>query len=511
MINNCSFVGMDKSKIVFKLFVCVFIIFGFVNNVCGACIWADNTGMPTSCANSDVAACVADASSRIGDVTINLPACSTTWSSPLTINMSNGFTKVTSLNILGSGTIPSFGSAEMTSIKGSGLSSAIVITGTADKKFRIANIKFTGAFTGYDGVIYVKGTSKPSTGGGFRIDHNNFNTTRAAGSPRGIRIYGYTYGVIDHNNYYIGHQANTVWEGVKAQANQSWNRAISVGTEDAVYFEDNVATKSNSDVNTMFCDGENGGRIVVRYNDITNYYLGGHDATTSDRGIVQYEAYNNTVRLVDVQAYSADAGFFLRGGTHIIYNNTILETRNGARSTNGMWSGTTAIVLQNDRSMEKYQHISPWGDRCGSSTKKICLGTKTAAISCSSDADCGGEAGSCQNLDGNEDGSGYPCRDQIGVAPNGTIRGQLTKYPSLFWNNTYNGNPTNPVVRDDFNNKTHIQNNRDFCYHATTKPLNCSGINSTYKPFPYPHPLITDSPMPPSPDISAPKGFKLVK
>ena len=207
----------------------------------------------------------------------------------------------------------------MTSIKGSGLSSAIVITAQLIKKFRIANIKFTGAFTGYDGVIYVKGTSKPSAGGGFRIDHNNFNnnqSSRVAERDQNLWIYLW---VIDHNNYYIGHQANTVWEGVKAQANQSWNRAISVRTEEAVYFEDNVATKSK------FGRKHNVLRWRERWTDcrtiqhITNYYLGGHDATTSDRGIVQYEAYNNTVRLVDVQAYSADPRFFLRGGTHIIY------------------------------------------------------------------------------------------------------------------------------------------------------------------------------------------------
>jgi len=251
----------------------------------------------------------------------------------------------------------------------------------------------------------------------------------------------------------------------------------------------------------MFCDGENGARIVVRYNDITNMYLGGHDATTSYRGIVQYEAYNNTIRLADIDFtdsghYDADPRAFLRGGTQIFYNNTFLETEDGSPHTGYMWTSTSPILLQNNRSMTGYGYISPWGNACDNSNIKICLGTlhstqypSTTGDYCTTDADCGGESGSCQNQDGNSDGTGYPCRDQIGVAPDGTISGQLTHYPSLFWANTYNGTTTDPVIRNSANVRTHIQNDRDICYHSTTMPATCGGHATTYTPYTYPHPL----------------------
>jgi hypothetical protein len=487
-----------------KLCIAICILVASVNISYAACSWNGNIGTAASLTTTEVGYCITDAGTKTGEVTINLPAGTQTWASTVTVNMTSGFANVTALNIIGNGTIPTGtnkGSAENTIVNSSGLGSAFTIVGSSAKKIRIANIKFTGSYSGYNGVIYITGTSKPSTDGGFRIDHNNFNTTIASGGPRVIKVYGYTYGVIDHNNYYSPQMANTIWEGDGIGANKSWNRAISVGTQDAVYLEDNIAVNTGTYINRMFCDGENGARIVVRYNDITNMYLGGHDATTSYRGIVQYEAYNNTIRLADIDFtdsghYDADPRAFLRGGTQIFYNNTFLETEDGSPHTGYMWTSTSPILLQNNRSMTGYGYISPWGNACDNSNIKICLGTlhstqypSTTGDYCTTDADCGGESGSCQNQDGNSDGTGYPCRDQIGVAPDGTISGQLTHYPSLFWANTYNGTTTDPVIRNSANVRTHIQNDRDICYHSTTMPATCGGHATTYTAYTYPHPL----------------------
>jgi hypothetical protein len=485
------------------IFVLFFLLLSATSSY-GAVSWSGNTCTITGDATvAQINDCLTGAvngivaNSKTGEITVVLPADTETWTSALVINMTNAtYINVTKLTIQGAGTIPTGstkGSAGNTIINSSGLTWGIVFTGSSAKKFRLSNITLGGAYGGYGAPIRINGTSKPSAGGGFRIDHINLNTTVSSGGPRGIWVYGATYGVIDHNNYNVAHMANSVYGGDGVGANVQWNTAISVGTNDAVYLEDNIATKSNSTFNTMFCDGENGARIVVRYNDISDMYIGGHDATTSYRGTVQYEAYNNTIRLTKAgnQSYSADPRFFLRGGTHIIYENEVLED-----TTNGMWSGTTAILLQNNRSMTSYGYISPWGNKCDNSNIKICLGTQhstqypsTTGDYCTTDADCGGESGSCQNQDGNSDSTGYPCRDQIGYAPNGTISGQLTAYPSLFWNNTYKGSTTNPSVRVNGSNTTHIQNDRDFCYHATTMPATCNSIATTYSAYTYPHPL----------------------
>ena len=487
-----------------KYITALLLVFLSATTSWGACSWNGNVGTASSMTVAEVQACVNDASTKTGEVTINLPAGTQTWASQLTINMTSGFANVTALNIIGNGAIPTGtnkGSAGNSIINASGLTWGIVFTGSSAKKFRLSNIKLTGSYSGYGAPIRINGTSKPSAGGGFRIDHIDMITTVSSGSPRGIWVYGATYGVIDHNNYNVSHMANSVYGGDPVGANVQWNTAISVGTEDAVYLEDNVATKSNTTFNTMFCDGENRARIVVRYNDITNMYLGGHDATTSYRGIVQYEAYNNTIRLADIDFtdsghYDADPRAFLRGGTQIFYNNTFLETEDGSPHTGYMWTSTSPILLQNNRSMTGYGYISPWGNACDNSNIKICLGTlhstqypSTTGDYCTTDADCGGESGSCQNQDGNSDGTGYPCRDQIGVAPDGTISGQLTHYPSLFWANTYNGTTTDPVIRNSANVRTHIQNDRDICYHSTTMPATCGGHATTYTPYTYPHPL----------------------
>lgn len=487
-----------------KLFIAIIIFLASVNISYAACSWIGNVGTAASMTVTEVQYCINDAATKTGEVTINLPSGTQTWASSLTVNMTSSFANVTSLSIIGNGTIPTGtnkGSAEQSVINSSGLSSAVVFTGSSAKKFRLANIKFTGTYSGYNGVIYILGTSKPSSGGGFRIDHNNFETTIASGGPRIIKVYGYTYGIIDHNDYYSPQMAHTVWEGDGIAANKSWNRAISVGTNDAVYIEDNIAVNTGTYINRMFCDGENGARIVVRYNDITNYYVGQHDAMTSARGTVQYEVYNNTIRLADIDFtdsghYDADPRAFLRGGTQIFYNNTFLETENGSPHTGYMWSGTTPIYVMNFRSTTSTNCISPWCNKCDNSNIKICLGTivsptypSTSGDYCTTDANCGGESGSCMNQDGNTDTTGYPCRDQIGYAPDGTISGQLTAYPSLFWNNTYNGSTTNPSVRNLGDTTTHIQNNRDFCYHATTMPATCNSIATTYSAYDYPHPL----------------------
>lgn len=476
-----------------KILFAIILVLATVNISYAVCSWNGNIATPSSLAVADVQECVTGASTRTGEVTINLPAGSATWTTGLTVTMTSSWPH---LSIIGAGTIPTGtnkGSAEQTNITGSGLSSAVVFTGSSTKKFRLANIKFLGAYSGSNGVVYIMGTSKPSSGGGFRIDHNNFNTTIASGGPRVIKVYGYTYGVIDHNNYYSPQMANTVWEGDATAANKSWNRAISVGTNDAVYVEDNIAVNTHTTyVDRMFCDGENGARIVIRYNDTTDYYMGAHDATTSGRGIVQYEVYNNTVRLT--RGSSVNPRFFLRGGTNIVYNNSVLVTGGT------MWSGTTPIYLFNERSMSTYNYTIPWGDACDSTIRKICAGTIRstqylyyntggAQTYCTNDTECGGESGSCQDIDGNDIGNGWPCRDQIGVAPDGTISGQLTHYPSLFWANTYNGTTTDPVIRNSANVRTHIQNDRDICYHSTTMPATCGGHATTYTAYTYPHPL----------------------
>jgi hypothetical protein len=297
---------------------------------------------------------------------------------------------------------------------------------------------------------------------------------------------------------------SSVGEGVSG-ANPSWNRGIELGTSNAVYVEDNEIVQTWYDwPNNMIADCENGGRAVVRHNTFTNMYIGGHDASSTPRSCLSYEAYDNTIYLKDVDGWSADARFNLRGGTHIIYNNEVIETKNGQPSAYGMWTDGP-IWLRNYRSCAGWGAIFPWEDACDSRQVKICVGNRRSTWGanggtyCNTDTDCTGESagsGACQNIDANKDGSGYPCRDQIGITSDGTS--QFVPFPSLFWNNRYQGSYSAPIVPQDGNNANHIRENRDYCHHQTTMPASCGGVATNYAPFVYPHPLRTGGSCTPS-------------
>ena len=461
-----------------------------------SCDWTGNIGSTSYLTDANINECISEASTLTGEVTINLSAGTLATTATYTINMSSGFANVTSLRIFGAGTVPTGstkGSAGSTIFnRGTGTGAMFSVTGSSAKRFRLSNIKMINGGANSTGYVVIQGTSKPSSGGGFRIDHIDFgDSTNRIGRARAVYVSGYTYGVIDHNAVHSSYQIFKVMD--VTGGNPSWHRAISVGTQDAVYFEDNTATNYDNTKNWMFCDGENGARIAVRYNTINGFYVGGHDALSSGgRSTFQYEAYNNTIDYSISLVSNGDPHLFMRGGTLIVYNNTMLKSGSGS-----MWA--TGIVLQNDRSMNLSSAAPPWTDDCDNTNVKACLGTSVAPTypryngplnsdaHCDTDADCGGESGSCVNIDGVEDSTGYPCRDQIGMSY--TTAGGYTHYPSLFWNNTYLGADKAPVVRVYGDVTDHIKINRDYCYHATTMPATCNSIATTYSAYKYPHPL----------------------
>lgn len=268
--------------------------------------------------------------------TIQLPACSQTWAESVAVDMASGFENITKLTIQGSGALPSRGSAENTVLN----NGEFYITTKSNKQVRVSNIKFTGEGASHRNYVYILGDTKPSLGGGFRIDHNSFNGGHA------IQIYGCfgaAYGVIDSNTGYTnatssggGQFANVTWgtdTTFGGGGNLSWATASTVGGQDEVYFEDNTLVNNKASEERMLCDGANGARIVVRYNDLTMFYMGGHDASSADRGIFSFEAYNNIFRTF---GYQINAPLSMRGGSGHFFNNQIIaDDANPFYSTEG--------------------------------------------------------------------------------------------------------------------------------------------------------------------------------
>ncbi|MFA6306717.1 MAG: hypothetical protein WCV70_04245 [Patescibacteria group bacterium] len=469
---------MAKLRQLILFFIIFFWGIFLLNNACTACSWSMNIGTVDSpYDDSDMAACVADAATKSGAIVILIPNCDVTWDAIIPINMTN-WTNVTSLTIQGAsktGTVIT--------------NSSWAVTTKTNRKFRLTNLTAKGKVLGSNGAaVLVKGDTKPSLGGGFRIDNIIFDSDIDP-NGRAIFIFGDTYGLIDNidSNWYG--QFSIVYTGI---ANLSWSTDDSFGTADAVYLENSKLTNKQPSYQNMVMDHWDGARVVVRYNNISGYYFGGHDNIGTIRANRHWEVYNN------IMYTNSSYGSPLlgdRGGTGYIYNNQMIST--GAYPFYGPTSG---ITLTNYRSWSKRD---TW---CDNITEKICV--SGTVKNCSSDADCGGISGACQPVDGNIDGTGYPCRDQIGMGKNQTSR------PALFWNNTLKIQNNLPVLVNAMVNNNcvsdssetlcnplaiasgdarwmannHIKENRDFCNGATI-PLSCNGLETTYAAYACPHPL----------------------
>ncbi len=464
-------------KYVLAIFTAVFAFVAFCSLSYGACSWNGNTGTVASpYDHSDVQQCINDSSLKTGPIIISIPNTGgpVAWGGTASVNMSSGFSNVTSLTIQGSGTAPSVGSARQTVISKS-YAPAFSITSTSSKTFRLTNVELRNS-----AQVAVNGTGRPGNNGGWRIDHIDFTSF----SERAVWVEGRTYGVIDSSNIVstyavlVGIRENVSNDG----GNRSWKRGPEFGTGEAVYLEGNYMEHISGAVH-MCVDSDAGGRFVFRYNTTTNCYPGTHDVSSigNARSAFSWEIYNNTMTTT---LNYASGLIGTRGGTGYVYNNTLIGT--SAYPFYG-----NVMHLTNYRSFG-YASSSPWNIPCASGNSlKVCTGTVTSARSCSTDADCGGESGACQYADDPAgDGQDYPCRDQIGRT------GDMELRPALFWNNKLSVGSeaysyVNPGVASEGYVSQHIVLNRDYCQNNTTMPSSCNSIGTVYSAYSYPHPLTT--------------------
>lgn len=413
-----------------------------------------------SCSNSDVQTAVNSANN--GD-TVTVPAGNCTWSGNVTIPNTKGIT------LQGAG-------IDVTTINGG----QIFITAASGNLWRVTGFTFSNGSE----FLWINGT-----GTSLRVDHNKFT---ASGTPA-IFIDGpQLYGVIDHNTFTdptFDFSCIFVFEGMGEDGGDggaaSWARATSLGSENAVYVEDNQFNFGAPSQGYSIVDGRAGGRVVLRYNTVINGTVGWHDAEISgSRGIRQIEVYNNSFQMTS----AIQDVVYHRGGTGVWFNNTF-------QGVDFTWV-ENPIILFNSRTTTSENGFGPWQSYCNNALKKFCLGG--AAISCTQDSDCLGaifEGFStvyppCIQIDGMTDSYGYPCRDQIGTGVTNTTTGAQALEPMWFWNNTWcygaNGvcTPTTPVtlyVNTDGSQNIIIKG-RDY-YESTNTAL------PGYVPYTYPHPL----------------------
>lgn len=419
LVKRCCFEGVEMrqfernampNRIIpfFALLVCCL----FMNEV-GVHAAVRNANSPSS---SDVQSAINSASS--GD-TVNVPSGKATWSTTVSIPSSKKIT-----------------------LQGSGMDSTVITLTTS-----AINMNESGSrVTGFGFILSSGDTIIEAKGRGWRIDHCRFNNT--TGGSR-VTVYGTGInstiepaGLVDHN-IIINGRVMVNGMGTFEKMSGIWAKPLGLGTDDAVYVEDNTFTRNDGAYRNAV-DANRGGKYVFRYNHLTNTYLEAHSLQSDqERATRKFEIYNNTINS-EVAAWSP---MFIRGGTGVIFNNTVT-----GRYSDG-------IVLDNVR-----------------------------------DSSSIGVSGSCNgssSWDGNTPGqSGWPCRDQIGRSTdaslwtsNGSKGPAQASDPAYFWNNKMNGADINVTIR-----ASHIQRGRDVFINTGAKP--------GYTPFTYPHPLSTGGTVP---------------
>jgi hypothetical protein len=290
---------------------------------------------------------------------------------------------------------------------------------------RITGFKFDHTGTGYPISMYPGGD-------GWRIDHCLF--TKTAGKGNGILVRGtqddHPYGLIDNCNFFNSNVL--IYGDAGADAYIQWTDDRNFGSDEFIFIE-NCDFEFTVWGNAV--DGNCGNKTVVRFCTFINTYVEQHSVQGDVRGTKAFELYNNTLTAgKDVKIWS----IWPRGGTGFIFNNRFPGF-------------TQPLFLDNVRSAEVR------GDYF-----LKCSGTSP--------------------VDGNENSTGWPCRDQIGrgkdieawpAAPHPKLSyPRQESMPAYFW-----GNGALVTVSERGGNSAHIKADRDF-YEENSSFDGSSGVGS---------------------------------
>ena len=282
-----------------------------------------------------------------------------------------------------------------------------------------------GVLADYNGAIAVWGSGEH-----VRIDHNNFVDfyNRAVNFANGN-----TNGLIDHCVFQRTPAATDRFQAINVSSNgdAAWLRPLTLGSVNALYAEDNLFDFLGEG---SAIDSHSGGRYVFRMNTIRNAGMLNHGLDTNDRSGHSFEVYDN---IFTYDSYTFQP-IGMRGGTGVLFRNTLT-------SVGGI---EVPIALQHYRSCVDYP--ATHGVRCNGSNP----------------------------IDGNEDPSGYPCKDQPG-----RTTGQVLS-PVYNWQNESDSMNVGMVLFDPWmcsnpGMADHVQEGRDF-FNDTFRP--------GFVPLPYPHP-----------------------
>lgn len=419
-----------------------------------------------SCSSSDVQSAINSASA--GDFVI-VPAGNCTWTSAVKIANKK-------LTMTGAG----IGVTNITDGV-TGNSSVLAVTASATNFVRVTGFTWIKGGDKSGGSITFDGECITCATVGFRFDHNRILIASASSHHHIVPII--VYGLIDNNIFDITATSGSI--GIldpfgSSDSNDGgftpWQRPLTLGSDKAVYFEDNTVNVSTSDAGKEdVIDAYGGARLVIRHNTFLNTSIGFHGTDSGNRrSIVSFEIYNNT--FTNNSSVTLRSGT-IRGGTGVWFSNIY-------GGTHGSWNGFTLML---------YRVVQPtqaggWGV-CNGTKYKLNSAVLTSDLSRQSstsgttgfssvDRESIGPFGTgnfTSYLDGAGTG-GYPCRDQPGTGPGQIVDGIYG------WSNTGGVTIGTYDGGSGISDANYLKSGHDYVNNGTTpKP--------GYTAYTYPHPL----------------------
>jgi hypothetical protein len=408
---------------------------------------ADNVKMTvvTDGSYSDTTNAIAYVKGKAQDgwvMTVGIPGGSYTWTRQCDIKITNTFTMQGAsannrpLIVFGAGSYPANGSGisinaasnHIVTVKDfiftdavGGPAGAMLWIQGQGVCFRVSNVMFTNKVTA-NNCGYVGNVNADNLPGPYGVwDHCQFIST-------GLSIYGV---FVMHNG---------------SQNHYAWTIPMSWGTTNAVYFEDcwDYASPGNGRAGAPMVDGDGGARVVIRSCNLTNNDITFHGiASGASDGTQQVEFYQNHF-YTDETVNGFPWVMWLRGGTSLIFSNTVRQSTSGLLGT--CWRFSVE-----------------------------CASSQWQAEHCPSQ----------QQYPAN-----YPASQQIG---RGVVGGSEGSVPVYIWSNVVPALSSGPAQLGMDIDAPFIQQGRDIFTNS---------VKVGYAPLIYPHPLVAAStrtlPVPPS-------------
>jgi hypothetical protein len=289
---------MTTPKVCAFLSALAFSLFFMASPAMAACSGSSPTWTSTPDLSS-MQSCVKNASN--GD-TINVSAGSAAWSSAITISGKG-------LNVIGAGvgnTVISGNAFFLDSIP-------------AASKSNSPSVRISGFTFVLGGNVITLQDVK-----GFRIDHSALSQTSALNC---VLSYGFAttnWGVLDHDTFTYCQQESLGGDyGNSLNGdNVAWSMPNPVGTQYAIYYEDDTFTNPDGSSAGYFnCfDAYQGGAYVVRFSALSGCRFEAHGVQgDNSRGTRSWEMYNDTLTNPAKPSYRP---WLIRAGTGMIFHNS---------------------------------------------------------------------------------------------------------------------------------------------------------------------------------------------